>query len=78
MFLLMSGDPAVLNHGDKSVGQCYAVLELITLCFDLKHTSAFQIMLMLLCQQWEGCNFLFLQRWRIWGESRCSAALDQA
>lgn len=22
IFLLMSGDPAVLNHGDKSVGQC--------------------------------------------------------
>lgn len=22
IFLLMSGDPTVLNHGDKSVGQC--------------------------------------------------------
>lgn len=72
IFLLMSGDPTVLNHGDELVGQSVlAVLELTVLCFALIYTfdPLVQIILLPLCQQSGVASGFLLQRWEIWEDT---------
>lgn len=60
----------MLNHGNKFVGQTVLGCSgTYSICLALKYTAVpfVQVMLLLLYQQWEGCEF-FLQRWEIWGD----------